>query len=407
MLRLSNVELTADLQAEALANPALRLQIPEPVPQLALFAEQAPPPSRRPTPTEPSLGFGGGLAEQLGIAAAPDLHEHLQAQARLLLSSAEDLRIAGALALAVSPWGWLDVELDEIASDVGAPLARVEAVLTRLQQMEPAGLLARSLSECLRLQARDQDYLCPRMEIVLDRLDLLAAGRLDELAALMGTGPAEVLALHARIRSFDPKPGLRFDAAPLHEVEPDLIVRRQAGGWSVALNRSTLPEVEVAEDAEAGQRRAALLLVGAVARRNCTLLRIGEEIVRRQGDWLLHGPARLAPMSLSGLAESLGLHETTVGRIVAGRMMATPRGAVALRSLCSTAIPLQGGGEISATALRFRIAAMIRDEGRIALSDEAIARRLAREGIGLARRTVAKYRAQMRIPAARDRMYPT
>lgn len=400
LLKLSNTELAQELTREAEANPALVVTQAAPDVALALWE-----PTSRPkaAPVPLALGIGGGLAETLGVAGSPGLQEHILTELRLLLRDAEDLQIGAALALAVSPWGWLERTPAEIADEIGAPVARVEAVLARAQQIEPAGLLARDLRECLWLQLRERNALSPAMEVVLNNLALLGSGKLADLAERAGTTEPDILALLRVIRSLDPKPGLQFDPAPPPIAEPDILVRRKAGGWAVALNRSTLPEVSIDTTRALTQRRAAELLARAVTRRNETLLRLASEIVERQKAWLEHGPAQLAPMSYAALAQATGLHETTVGRLAAGRMMATPRGTVTLRALCSAAIATQNGGAVSAVALRHRIAAMIANEGRSPLSDTQIAQRLAADGLSLSRRTVTKYRALMGIACAAER----
>lgn len=400
LLKLSNQELAHEIALEARSNAALVLRQPAPDLALSIFRRK---PGRQPPPALPC--GGGGMAEALGVAGSPGLHDHILSELRLSLRSADELEIGEALALSVSPWGWLDRELDEIADELGRSVAQVEAVLQKAQQIEPAGLLARDLRECLRLQAADRNVLSPLMETVLDHLGLLGAGKLEELAGLAGASTDDVRAALHLIRSFDPKPGLRFDPAPPPESEPDILVRRKAGGWVVDLNRSTLPEVSVDQDDThtSEQRRKAEVLVRAVNRRNETLLRLAAEIVRRQKDWLENGPSHLAPMNFANLAAELELHETTVGRLAAGRMMATPRGAVTLRALCSAAIATQDGGQVSAVALRHRIGGLIAQEGRRPLSDAQIAARLEADGILLARRTVAKYRAQLGIASAAER----
>lgn len=400
LLKLSNAGLAAELAQDATKNAALILRVPAPDLVLSLFR----PPAHR-APPAIADGPGGGMAETLGVAGGPGLQEHILSQLRMLLRAQDDLVIGRALALSVSPWGWLDRGLDEIAGELGCPRGRVEAVLAVAQQMEPAGLLARDLRECLRLQASDRGVLTPVMECVLDNLPLLGAGELEKLARLAGTEIGGVTAALRLIRSFDPKPGLRFDPAPPPASEPDILVRRKAGGWAVELNRSTLPEVQVDLEGPHApeQRRKAEVLVRAVTRRNETLLRLGVEIVRHQQAWLEGGPSQLAPMNFASLAAGLDLHETTVGRLAAGRMMATPRGTVTLRALCSPAIATRDGNRISAVALRHRLAALIAQEGPRPLSDAQIMARLEAEGLLLARRTVAKYRAQMGIASAAER----
>lgn len=399
LLKLSNSELTKELLREAAVNPALTVSAPTQDVTLNLWK---PPSGVKPRPPQMQVGIGGGLGEALGVAGSPGLQEHILHELRLVLRDPEDLAIGEALAEAVSPWGWLDRSVGEVAEEIQVPAQKVEVVLSRVQEIEPAGLFARDLRECLWLQAQDRDLLSPVMACLLNNLPLLAEGGLTELARLSDATEDEIRAHLALIRNFDPKPGLRFDPASPPPSEPDIIVRRERGGWRVSLNNSTLPEIDINNRAKHGSEdlRAAELLRRAVVRRNETLLHLATEIVQCQSGWLEAGPARLAPMSFSSLAAALGLHETTVGRLAAGRMMATPRGTVTLRALCSASIATQNGEHISAVALRHRIAAMIAQEGSKPLNDVQIVENLADAGILLARRTVAKYRSQMGIPNA-------
>jgi len=180
-------------------------------------------------------------------------------------------------------------------------------------------------------------------------------------------------------------------------------VRRQAGGWLVEMNRSTLPGVVVVDGA--GDAAAARGLERAVARRNATVLRIGEALVARQARFLTEGPEGLRPMTLADLAAATGLHQSTISRVVAGLLIATPRGTVALRGLFGAALAgAEGGAGVAALAVRHRIAALIAAEDPAApLSDEQIARRLSEGGVAIARRTVAKYREQQGIAGSAAR----
>jgi len=409
MLKLSNVAVAAELEALAARNACLQVVRPAADPGLALFMDRvAETPSALTGRAPPvPVSSGAGLAEQTAVAPAAGLHEHLLRECRLMLRDPVDLEIAEALILAVEPSGWLGRPLEDIAQDCGHAVAQVEAVLSRVQQVDPAGIFARSLSECLALQAAERNILSPAFVVVLDNLALLAGGRLEELAALADVSEEEIAAILRAIRSLDPKPGTRFDGGAMPVSPPDLLVRRQRDAWTVTLNRSTLPEAFVSDlpEARAADRSAAAMLVRALERRNSTLLRVGQAVVQRQGAWLTGGAGHLVPMTMADLARDLDLHETTVGRAVADRMVATPRGTVLLRSLFSTGLEMPGGVAVSAATLRHRIGTLIAAEAAgHPLTDKAISERLQDEGLPLARRTVAKYREMLGIAPAAGRV---
>lgn len=334
-------------------------------------------------------------------AAAQSLVAHVMDMVAAMDLDPQEARIAEALVAALEPTGWLGRSLAAIAIDAGASLAETEAVLHRLQERaEPSGLFARNLAECLRLQAHEAEELCWVMEGLLQRLELLAKGEIDRLARDMGATTTQVRDAVGRLRSYDPKPGTQFEVLAAPVREPDLIAERGAGGWTIALNRSALPAVSVA----GGRGKAhaeAKSLVKMIEGRNTTLLAVAQEVLTRQSAALEAGAAVLQPMTMAEVAEALGLHESTVSRVIAGSSVDTPRGTWWLRALFSQA-PREGG--LSAAALRDRLSRLIAAEDRQApLSDEALAAHLADGGTPIARRTVAKYREMLKLPPAHRR----
>ncbi|MFC7703722.1 RNA polymerase factor sigma-54 [Plastorhodobacter daqingensis] len=369
-------------------------------------------------------GAGGDAPDAVSLLAAgrPSLYAHVGAAMDLMLDDPRDRAMAEVFLEALEPSGWLGRPLDQIAALCGCDMPRAEALLERLQQMEPAGLFARDLAECLRLQAADRGWLTPVFAALLDNLALLGAGQMRQLARACGCESEALRPLLRQLRSLDPKPGAQFshEEAPLRA--PDLIVRRAATGWQVDLNRSTLPSVLVNEDyaARATARRMpedvrrfasgrvadARWLRRAVAQRNDTALRVGAEIVRHQEAFLLHGPAHLRPLILREVADAIGVHESTVSRVTTGMMMATPQGSFPLKFFFSAALSAADPGQEagSAAAIRYRIRRIIEGEPADApLSDDAIVEIIAREGVNLARRTVAKYREMQNIPSSFQR----
>ena len=384
VLTMSSGALAEFLSAEAATNPFVRLRWP----------------------------MGATPADALpDRPAETGLYAHVLDQVQLCLPAGRARAIAVAFLDALEPSGWLGQPVAAIALAAACTEAEAETVLAGLQRMEPAGLFARDLRDCLWLQARDRGQDSPAMAAVLDHLPLVAAGDTAALARACGILEAEARLCLARIRAMDPKPGAAFASDPTLARSPDLVVRREAGGWRVALNRSDLPEVAVGASptglslppAAAGALKAATWLARAIAQRHRTTLLVAGELVRRQAAFLDHGPAALVPLTQRDLATALGMHESTVSRVVTGLTIATPHGVMAVKALFPHAAGAEGSGP-SIAALRHRIAALIRAEDPLApLSDGAVAARLANDGLAVARRTVTKHREALGLPPAPNR----
>jgi RNA polymerase sigma-54 factor len=347
-------------------------------------------------------GMGGPDSPDVGAllqAPALGLVAHVSRQIDLMLRDPRDREIAYGLLQALEPSGWLGRPLPRIAAEMGCDMARAQAVLAQLQGMEPTGLFARSLAECLELQAREIGAHDVVMAAILAHLDLLAAGDHARLARLCGVDVAEVVARLRVIRSFDPKPGTQFGQVSAPVREPDLMVVRGVAGWEVSLNRSALPDVALGAGPDGGQRKAAREVMRMVASRNQTLLRVGQAILTRQEAVLAQGMEALVPMRLGDIAEAVGLHPSTVSRAVAGVSVDTPRATIWLRALFTADVGGTAGG-----AIRARLARMVRDEDTCKpLTDLALAAALSTDGPAVARRTVAKYREMMDIAPAHRR----
>jgi RNA polymerase sigma-54 factor len=386
VLRADAQGLSRYLEEQAAENPALVLSRPAPADW---------------TPRWKSAWGTLGEAPEMAAPSA-SLLSHALALVETLRLPPIEARIAQALVEALEPSGWLGQSLADIAQASGAGQPMVEVVLAKLQaRADPTGLFARSLAECLRLQAADAGDLDPVMAMVLDRLDLVARGEVDRLSHVAGVDADTVRARIGTLRGYDPKPGAGFEplAAPLRE--PDLIAEKGGSGWTVALNRSALPTLEVAAGRGTG-RAGARALIRMVEGRNATLLAVGQEILQRQTAALDQGPGALQPMTMADVAGSLALAESTVSRVVAGTAVDTPRGTWWLRSLFTRAVH-EGGP--SAGALRDRLARLVAAEDPAApLSDMALADALANGGPPIARRTIAKYRLMLNLPPARRRL---
>lgn len=394
ILAMSNQSLAEHLEGAARENPYLELRLPS--------------------------SYRGGEADFDAVAAlaeAPSgLQAHVARQIELAFRTPRDRAIAEVFAEALEPTGWLGAPLPEIARSARCSLEKAEDILAELQEFEPAGIFARTLAECLRLQAREEGLLDGPMRAVLDNLPLVAAGKLAELARIAGVGPEAIAAAIRQLRSFDPKPGLAFGDAPAPVQPPDLTLRRGRTGWEVELNRSELPAVRVADGldpdgiADAAARSyarealsAARWLERTVARRHGTLLNVAVAIVRRQGAFLDSGPGHLAPLALADIAGELNLHPSTISRAIAWRRIETPRGTLALKAFFSR--PVGDGAEAkSRDAVLALVRRIVLDENPARpLSDEAILRKANAEGAGISRRTVAKYRDLLGIPSSFER----
>lgn len=335
--------------------------------------------------------------------AGPSLMAHVMDAVDAMRLSRREQAVAEALADALEPSGWLGTPLTAIAGATGASMAETEAVLVRLQGIEPVGLFARSLSECLALQARDAGVLDPVLDAILKRLDLLAQGDFGRLARAIGVSEADVTARLRVIRGFDPKPGAQFSAFAAPTREPDLVVHKGPDGWVVALNRSALPDLRLADvpKGAAGQRAEARNLIKLVEGRNASLLKVGGAILKHQTAALDRGPQMLAAMTMAEIAAEVGLAQSTISRIVAGTAVDTPHGTWWLRALFSQA--KDAGGQ-AAAALRERLSRLVASEDSARpLSDAALSAALSAPGFDVARRTVAKYRTMLGIPPAHRR----
>jgi RNA polymerase sigma-54 factor len=370
-----------------------------------------------------SEGGGDGPAGfDQGAARPATLRDHLIAQLGLEFGDPADRLIGAYLIDLVDDAGYLGDDFAAAATVLGCEPARLEAVLARLQRFDPPGVFARSLAECLALQLRERNRLDPAMQALLDNLPLLASRDGASLMRLCGVDAADLAEMIAEIRSLDPKPGLALDTATAQIVVPDIIMRPQPHGtWSIELNSETLPRVLVnnryhATVARGASRKAdkdylaerlqtANWLVKSLHQRAVTILRVASEIVRQQDAFFQHGVQYLRPLILRDIAAAIDMHESTVSRVTTNKFMLTPRGIYELKYFFTSSIQASSGGDAhSAEAVRFRIKALIDAEARAeVLSDERIVDILQKDGVDIARRTVAKYRESLRIPSSVQR----
>ena len=377
----------------------------------------------------PSYGSGGrsdfeddlsGIEELAG--EAKNLREHIGEQIRLSFHDAKERLIAAQLLALLDPAGRLAVTSDRVASAMGCETALVEGVRQRMMRFDPTGMFCHDLKECLGVQLAERNRLDPAMQALLDNLELLARRDSRGLMRVCEVDAEDLADMIAELKRLDPKPGAGFDQSPAPVVVPDVLMRRAPNDeWLLELNPETLPRVLVNKGFHAravvGARnkdekaflaermQTATWLVKSLEQRANTILKVSAEIVRRQDGFFRHGVGHLRPLILRDVAEAVQMHESTVSRVTANKYIATPRGTFELKYFFTTAIAGTHGGEShSAEAVRHRIKAMIdAEDPEDILSDDAIVDRLRKEGVDIARRTVAKYRDALRIPSSVQR----
>jgi RNA polymerase sigma-54 factor len=371
-------------------------------------------------------GISGGGSEGDGPdfdsfeAGDISLHEHLIAQAGERLSAA-DFLIARQIIEQVEETGWLSGSLLDIAHRLGVPLAEVERVLAVVQSFDPAGVAARSLAECLALQAKEADRYDPAMARLIDNLDYLAKGNLGALRRICGVDDEDLADMIRELRAYDPKPGCRFaQGQRIEAVVPDVYVARRAGGWAIELNSATLPKLLVnrsyyTELATGADRKSkawlseclasANWLTKALDQRARTIVKVSAEIVKQQDGFFRHGVAHLRPLTLRQVAEVIGMHESTVSRVTSNKYLECDRGLFELKYFFTSGIQSSDGGDaVSAEAVKSHIRALITAEsGREILSDDQLVDLLRAKGFDIARRTVAKYREALGIGSSVQR----
>jgi len=391
------------------------------------------------SPSDSMTDAGGGLDGSLGMSGAggggmsedgldfdsfanPDLSlaDHLMAQAGASIDGA-DLFIAAHLIDQIDETGYLTAPLLDIANRLNVALARVEGVLGTIHSFDPTGVGARSLAECLTLQAKEADRYDPCMARLLDNLDLLARGDLQRLKRICDVDDEDMADMIRELRAYDPKPGLRFGGEATQSVTPDIFVAKRGAGWAVEINAATLPRLLVnrayyAEISNGPQDKAskawmsdmlasANWLVKALDQRQRTIIKVASEIVKQQEAFFLHGVAHLKPMTLRQVADVIEMHESTVSRVTSNKYLSCARGLFELKYFFTSAIQSSDGGDaVSANAVKDAIKTLIAAESpKAILSDDTLVELLNAKGFDIARRTVAKYREALGIGSSVQR----
>jgi len=382
---------------------------------------------------------GDGAASRVGqredgpdaldfVADRPrSLAAYVLEQLDILFADPAERRIALKLAEGLDEAGYCRLDAAVVAEAVGCVPARVEAVWARLRAIEPAGLFARTLAECLGAQLAERNRLDPAMKAMLDNLDLVAAGELSQLRRRCGVDEEDLRDMLSELRTLDPRPGQAFEFEPIQPVAPDLVLLPAKDpdtgeeGWHIELNTEALPKVLVdrsyhatlmkgarakpERDFVAERFQSANWLVKTLEQRATTILKVAREIVRQQDAFFRQGVSALRPLVLRDIAIATELHESTVSRVTSNKYIATPRGIFELKYFFTSALPARTPGvTVSSESVRSRIRHLVGAENaQHPLSDDRIVDLLKGEGIEIARRTVAKYREAMRIPSSAER----
>ena len=356
------------------------------------------------------------------LATSETLPEHLLWQLEMSDCSPLDARIGAVVIGNIDEDGYLVASAEEIAESGGWQAATVEAVIERIQQLDPPGIAAKDLGECLLIQLERlglSDHVAAR--IVQEHFDDLGHHRYRDIARACGVDLEAVAESVEVIRRLNPKPGQQYSEETTRYIIPDVHVIKDGDDWIVTLNDDGLPRLRISRhyrrllrtregvSNEASQflqerLRSALWLIKSFGQRQRTIRKVAESIVQHQLEFLDRGVVALRPMVLRDVAEDIEMHESTVSRVVNGKYMHTPQGIFEMKFFFHSGLGHASGSDVSSIAVKESIRHLIEDEDSHGpLSDAAIARELEARGLQIARRTVAKYREELGIPASKAR----
>jgi len=445
LLQLSTLELNQELERILQENPLLEREDgvggepAAPPAEIASRTRDAAPAAEAPAPDEPAADAEGVEVSALDdapiggfrdeaeegeypqIAAdAPTLRAHLIAQLSLTNLSERDRRLVTLLIDSLDEDGYLTQGTEELQemlpAELGIEAEELNIALKHLQNLEPAGVGARNLAECLALQLAalppHTSYRSEALETAKHHLEVLAARDFGKLRRLLHCDEEMLRGVQKLITSLNPRPGRNFSPEDTRYVVPDVIVRKVKGVWVASLNPDAMPRLRInrlyadilarkrnaASQQLTSQLQEAKWLIKNVQQRFDTILRVSQAIVDRQRHFFEHGEVAMRPLVLREIAEALDLHESTVSRVTTQKFMHTPRGIFELKYFFGSHVTTEAGGAASSTAIRALIKQLVSAEnGRKPLSDGQISEILAQQGINVARRTVAKYRDSLQI----------
>jgi RNA polymerase sigma-54 factor len=449
LLQMSKLELVDEITQELTANPVLE-EAQEPregeAPEPEVRTDEPAPAPEKPaegldsfqeidyqsyfqdyldagyTPRPPSEEIEAPPLENT-LTRPQNLSEHLLWQLAMNIPEGIDREIGKAIIGNLDEDGYLKATVEEIQTMGAFPTADVERVLSQIQEFDPTGVAARDLRECLLIQVRALDMEeTPQETMIRDHMDLLQGRKIKELAQALGCTQEEIHRHLEIIRGLDPKPGKKYNVDRSSYVVPDVYVVKVDGEYTIVLNEEGLPRLRVssfyrrmvdrsntqvtreARDYVREKLSSALRLIKSLEERQRTIYKVARSIVNFQRKFLDHGFEHLRPLVLRDVADDIQMHESTVSRVVNNKYMHTPRGLFEMKFFFHSGIASAQGDDVSSLAVKERIKKLVAEEnsGR-PYSDAALAKILANEGLQIARRTVAKYREELRIPSSNER----
>jgi RNA polymerase sigma-54 factor len=343
------------------------------------------------------------------------LKEHVLEQIYLGIRDPFERIIAFNITDLLTDSGYIEGDLIKLAANIGVNFAKLEEVLSHLQNFEPAGIFARNLAECLSLQLRDKNYYNEQFAMFLQHLPLLAEGKIDELRKICKISDKQLSNMIRIIKELNPKPGSDFVRETTYYMIPEVFVRKEKDRFIIELNNEILPKLLIDRHYYSEVRKkttnkeqqkylsdqlyTANWLIKSLDQRAQTILRVATEIVAFQQDFFNNGIMHLKPMTLKMIAEKLNLHESTISRVTTNKFMSTTLGFFEMKYLFSSSLEADDAQCFSSTTVKYIIKDLILKESSI-LSDQSIVEILNEQNINLARRTVSKYREELKIPSS-------
>jgi RNA polymerase sigma-54 factor len=354
------------------------------------------------------------------ITSEPSLHEHLLRQLPVNEMNEEDTQIAEIIIGSIDEKGYLSIAVEELAAVTNVPLNRIEKNLSIIHSLDPAGIAARDLRECLLLQMHNQDKeFLPRL-IVRDHLEALGRKQHAEIAQALGVNTTDVLEAQRFIMSLNPAPGSKYFETRPEYISPDIIVNNIAGEYIAELNDARIPRLRISASCKQlierpglksdessylrNKIRSATFLIQGIRQRQATLQKVADQIVNFQKDYFVSSKGELKPLTMAKIAAIIGVHETTVSRAIANKHISTPRGLFEMKHFFRSGYRCADGSAMTPEMVKDLITDLIDKENPVTpLKDITIARLLEKKGLKLARRTIAKYREEMDLPSSKER----
>ena len=426
LLQMTNLELISEITSEVTSNPLLEAVHPQILPIQNIPADGRSSAQVNSAPQYDYIktsGYQDGVNGERELSGhAETMVEHLQAQLAFTTFNVHESFVAETLIGELEPDGYLTTDIDLVAGRLGTSLSIVQKVLDVLKTFDPPGIFAKNLNECLRLQLLDKNRLDPLISKLLSHLDLMAQGKHQELLKLLSCEREDLDDMLGEIRALTPKPGLAFGFEQPPTIIPEVRVSKsKAGEWVVESWKTHLPKLVVKEgqfdrltakchkDEEVKYLKerlsSARRFADLIQRRGRTILEVAAEIVKRQEAFLEIGLPGLKPLMMKTVADTLGIHESTVSRAVTNKAILTPRGVIAFKTFFAAPASHCGDDDTTQTQVIERIKSLIGDEkntGKV-LSDEALTQALEKEGIKIARRTVTKHRENIGLATSSRR----